>query len=204
MISAEDFWVWFKNDNAEFFFLNQIEDEAEKERILNKLHSKLVEYCDKLFFEVGGHPDEIQELIISSGGNKEYFNKVQILVDLAPIVPNWRVIALKQANDEDFTVESRGLEASPNNLWFLPLKNRKLVQELGIEIGFENYDKAREKDFLFLANLILENKLGEEQSQYIKHVIVSSLPNSPDNKGYIEFDLINDYLNWFLSKKLTN
>ena len=56
MISANSFWDWFKVNNSQFFFLNQINNNEEKERIMNVLQEKLAEYCQSLYFEIGGHP----------------------------------------------------------------------------------------------------------------------------------------------------
>ena len=95
MISATEFWDWFKKNNFQFFFLNQINDENEKQRILDELDSKLNEYSEGLYFEIGGHPDDTQDLIITADGDINYFKDVKHLVKNAPKISNWNIIAFK-------------------------------------------------------------------------------------------------------------
>jgi len=77
MSKEQQFWDWFKENEAKYFFLNQINDDNEKERLLVDFLSHLHEYCDQLFFEVGGYPNEKQDLIITAEGDMTFFDKVK-------------------------------------------------------------------------------------------------------------------------------
>ncbi len=201
MINPIEFWEWFDNNNAKFFFLNQIDDNDEKESIMNELQAKLHEYDNQLYFEIGGHPNEKQELIITCNGNKEKFNQVKNLVNLSPKIPNWEIIAFKQPNDESFTINTRGIEACSDDLWILPLKNPKQPKFLGVKVAFDLYPIENKEDYIYIANLVLESKLGEENfALYIKYIDVIQKPIGRDSHGYIKFEELNNYLSWFLKK----
>ena len=51
--------------------LNEI-DEDEKDQLLEDLQGHLHEYCDQLYFQVGGNSGEEQELIITAEGDKDF------------------------------------------------------------------------------------------------------------------------------------
>ena len=48
------FWEWFQANNHKYLFLNDV-SEDEKENLMNEFLSHLHEYCDELYFEMGGH-----------------------------------------------------------------------------------------------------------------------------------------------------
>ncbi len=76
MSKEQEFWNWFKENEAKFFSLNQIDDENEKERLLDYFLERLHDYCDQLYFLIGGRPDEIQELIITADGDTSNYKNI--------------------------------------------------------------------------------------------------------------------------------
>jgi len=67
MDTTSQFWNWFKHNNKAYLFLDSV-DEDVQEKLLNDFEEELHKYCDKLFFEIGGSPDEDQEVIITAEG----------------------------------------------------------------------------------------------------------------------------------------
>jgi len=101
--SVKRFWDWFKQHNKSYSFLNQVDPEV-KENLLNDFSEELHKYCDNLYFEIGGDPEECQELIITAEGNKEYFNQVEQLVNTAPRIDNWTIKAFIPPRDIHFKI----------------------------------------------------------------------------------------------------
>ena len=159
MISATEFWDWFKNNNSQFFFLNQINDENEKQRILDELDSKLNEYSEGLYFEIGGHPDDTQDLIITADGNINYFKDVKYLVENAPKISNWNIIAFKPPINEKFEINYEDIFIDSNNIWFKLDKNED--DSLNITLFFKNLEKSYESQYGSVSHIILQTILGE-------------------------------------------
>lgn len=195
--NEKQFWNWFKNNNPKFFFINQIVDNQEKERLLNEFLKQLHTYDEHLFFEIGGFPHGTQELIITADGDLEQFEKVEHLVSEAPHMKDWRIIAFKPPAESGFTINYMGIKLSPENLWFFPLENKKAPNLFGLKVYLEDYDNRREKEYLTAVYLILDSLLGEKSSaQDIQHVETDQLPSNPEKQGLIELLELPKYIKW--------
>jgi len=202
MTKEQQFWDWFKSNEAKFFFLNQIDDDNEKERILDDLLSHLHEYCDHLFFEVGGHPNEKQDLIITAEGDTAFFDQVETLVKQAPSLEYWHIIAFKPAIGLG-TIEYNGIKLSPETMCFNPLNN-KASAKIGLRIHIDNFNPTYEKDFLQAVYLLLDNILGEKSTALeIGYVDVKSMPPTPEKEDLIELIKLPQYIKWKKSKPNT-
>lgn len=203
MISAKNFWEWFEKNQAKYFFLNQIDEKEEKEKILDQFLEKLHQYSDKLFFEIGGHPDETQDLIITAEGDVDYFSKVEQLVNQAPKIKDWNIIAFKPPADSNFAIEYKGVKIDPKESWFLPLENDNHPNQLGLKIGIRDYSSSKKKDFLNAAYLALDSLLGEKSNALnIQHVEVDDIPDDPEEEGFISLLELPQYINWKESKQV--
>jgi hypothetical protein len=196
--SATRFWNWFKEHNKGYSFLNQVDPEI-KEKLLNDLLRELHEYCDKLYFEIGSHPDdECQELIITAEGNKDYFSKVEYLVGAAPQIDNWIFIAFIPPRDINFQMDYEGLVLNPEEMWFMPLENKDDPSAIGISICLRNYELVKDHDFFESAIYkILDVLLGEKSAASdIEYITFDQLPDDPEDEGMSELAELPDYIAW--------
>jgi hypothetical protein len=195
MPKEQQFWDWFKKNEAKFFFLNQINNDNEKERILDDFLSHLHKYCNHLFFEVGGYPDKKQNLIITAEGDMDFFDKVESLVKHAPPLEYWNVIAFKPAMGFGI-IEYNGVKLDPETMYFDPLSN-KTSQKIGLRVHVDNFNPTREKDFLQAVYLLLDNILGEKSAAIeIGYVDIKSLPSISEREYLIEFIKLPRYIQW--------
>jgi len=202
MKKEERFWNWFKENNSKYFYLNQISDTDKKEKLLNHFLEQLHQYCDGLFFEIGGVPNESQELIISAEGDKNYFHNVEELVAYAPKINDWQIIAFKPPMGIDFIAEYEGVKLNPKETWFLPLTTDSDPKIFGIKVCFEHYTKKKHNQFLNGAYQILDVILGEKSNTLdIQHVEVDKLPQKPEDEGLIELSDLQNYIEWRKSNK---
>jgi hypothetical protein len=197
MSKEEQFWGWFKINNSKYFFLNQVIDLESKEKLLSEFLDQLHAYCDKLFFEIGGIPNEPQELIISAEGDKAYFDKVERLVSKAPKINDWQIIAFKPPMGFDFITEYEGVKLEVNGIWFLPLESENEPKALGVKLFFSNYSSKKEGSFIGGSYQILDAILGEKSAALeINHIEVGKLPKNPEKEGLIELLELPKYINW--------
>ena len=203
MSKEQRFWDWFKVNESKYFFLNQIDSDYEREQLLDDLLSHIHEYCDQLFFEVGGYPDEKQDLIITAEGDARFFNEVEALVEHAPELEYWNVIAFKPIR-EDLTTEYKSIVLDPKLMYFIPLNNKSDPNKVGLRVYTENYNASIQNDFLFATYLVLDNILGERSSVLdIGYVEIESLSAVDSREDLIELTQLLRYLKWKKSKLST-
>lgn len=201
MIKEEQFWEWFKKNEAKYFFLHQIDDETEKERILNELEEQLHLYCEDLFFEVGGQPDQKQDLIITAQGDSDFFNNAECLVAHAPQLEHWNIIALKPAV-EDSVIDYDGIKLSSEMMWFIPLSSKN-SSKIGLRVYIENYNPTDEDKVLFATHLTLDNLLGEKSSGLdIGYIEIDNLPPVSERDDLIELSELPRYVKWKKAKDI--
>lgn len=200
MATEQQFWTWFKENEAKFYFLDQVEDPATKEELLDELLFHLHEYCDELYFEVGGLPDEKQDLIITAQGKPDFFPQVDSLVNAAPELEHWNIIAFKPAVVGS-TVEYNGIKLQSDSMYFDPLENNKAPNKIGIRVFLEDYDDSRNEAFRYAVYLILDNILGEKSFALdIQYVDIASIPSIAEREKFIELNRLPRYIEWKKSK----
>lgn len=197
MITANEFWDWFSANNSKYYFLDDTDDNIQEE-LLDSLLDKLQSYSMGLYFLVGGDPNEDKEFIITAEGNSDYFEDVINLVNAAPQLERWNIIAFKPAQAFDFKTNYNNVELDPHKLWFLPLKNSNTPKKIGIRIGVSQVVSETEKqDYLFAAHIILDTILGEKSAaEDIGYVDIEQLPANFEALGYIELSRLIAYINW--------
>jgi hypothetical protein len=199
MDTTSQFWNWFKDYNKSYTFLNSV-DENIQEQLLDKLLERLHNYCGKIYFEIGGFPDEDQELIITAEGDKAYFDKVEHLINNAPEIEGWTFIAFKPAMPDHFKSKWDALELDTEDMWFLPLSNEK-TQDLGIRVYFNNQDLIKDNATLIpLLYKMLDTIVGEKSFALdIKYVDTDLLPDKPEEGLYPILELPK-YIEWHKSQ----
>lgn len=145
--AVNDFWNWFK------IFFNITKRNWEKEL---SVRLKLVH--PQLTFLVGRSKTESpNELVITSNGIKEVFPLVIDVVNAAPKMEKWKVIAFKQKKSIKGAIKYNGLKIYPNELYFDYRINQGLFNITLFIKNLDHYDKR----FAGAGFVILDNLLGE-------------------------------------------
>ena len=161
-LSIAQFWNWFESRQASFLFLNEVSAQ-EKDRLMNDLLEQLHAYSTGLYYEIGGHPDEDEvELIITAEGNRDYFEKVETLVDGAPVLKNWRFIKFRQAHGPGFVTEYDGTRFDPDKILFIPLIHKTNPSKIGFNVCYSELTEENRAKYLSATYILLDTLLGEK------------------------------------------
>ena len=202
MTNGTEFWQWFTDNHKTYTFLTSIEQSV-KEELLDNLLAQLHKYCDKLYFEIGGFPDEEQELIITAEGNKEYFSKIEELIAKAPNINGWSFIAFKQPTNDQFKSKWGDIELDSQDIWFIPLESED-PREIGIRVYVPNYDLIRDNDSSNpLLLKMIDTIVGEKSfSEDITYIEFESQIGDPEEDGQIPIIELSSYIDWHKSNSV--
>lgn len=182
--AALEFWDWFNQNQQtlsdEFTGIGDGTDgdnpqagptkEAfEKvERVLGEMMDHLHKYDDRLFPYCGLSPEGQIELIITAEGNVEAFESVHELVDEAPELDNWKIMALKPRTvglADDFEIFSTdGQEegqsgVGPGSIQYSIIK---MESEVILLLVFDSEEDELEEEAAFMGVNLVEAMLGEQ------------------------------------------
>lgn len=197
MDTAAQFWKWFEEHNKAYTFLDTVDREV-KEKLINEFMERLHRFCDSIYFEIGGPPDDDQEVVITAEGNKEYFDKVEELINSAPKISGWSFIAFKPPMEGHFRTEWGDIELNTEDMWFRPMSNKK-NGDLGIRIFLRNYDLIENKKFLMtVLYKMLDTIIGEKSFALdISYVDADLQPDEPEKNGMHPILKLPEFIKWY-------
>ncbi len=152
--AIKEFWEWFLENRLRFSNLPSLDH-----RLVNDLGSRLNRVEKGLTFQIG-QDEQGMVLEISADGIRDRFPAVRTVVDAAPPVPGWRIVAFRQpARDAtDIVLEFNGNRLSPADMLFT---SRSSGNRARIVVYVPTVQHDVPKDLVGAAFIILDAILGE-------------------------------------------
>lgn len=198
LVEINNFWNWFVKNHLKY---ENINDSTERQSLLDLFLKELHKYSNKLFFQIGGYPSGIQELIITAEGDKAHFDEVIRLVEAAPYIDNWEIIAFIPPMEPSFNLIYEGIEINTSEVYFMPLENDVNIKEIGIIVILENYEKVKKSEWLnACVGKILDMVLGEKSFALdIEYYRIEGFVNIKKEE-VMKLDELPNYVNWHKEK----
>jgi hypothetical protein len=137
---------------------------------------------DGLVFEFGPAVRP-RDFVISADGIVERFPVVIRLVEAAPPMPDWHVIAFRQPGKPSLTVEFDGQSLGVDDLWF---KTSQSGTRTDLETHIRGLTDANSRTQMGAAFILLDNALGEYAvATRIGQIDWLPLPDDPEAAGLI-------------------
>lgn len=151
----QKFWRWFiqhEPDLLEF----EADSVTDRERIFDQLAIELQKINPHLTFEFGPKKAK-REFVVSADGIKSAFPAVVSLVNAAPQLDGWQVIAFRPRRTPISRVEIREKRVDPKEVQFSLLDNGKTA---GIHLFIPGF-REDDSDWKSIGYLLLDEALGE-------------------------------------------
>jgi hypothetical protein len=172
------FWQWFR-DNADRLHTAIGHDE---EAVLSELVTALRRVHRGLTCELGPRDDGSCELVISADGKRDLFPVVRHLVDTAPDVPGWIIIAFRQPKGTQYSISFGTTTLHPDTIWFRLRPEKK--GRVGVELYMAGLTSGNRQAFEHAAILLLDAALGEYTVETrIGSITCQPLPVAPEQRG---------------------
>ena len=191
----KDFWEWFANNEKNFFSTVKSRENIES-NFFDKLAHELNKLGNSYYFLTGMKNEHTAELIFTPDGSIKDIVFVEELVEAAPVLDNWKFIALKpDTHIEDMSIRMGDYEFSKENLFFYPIEHAQYPDEVDIVIVYEQYADNDKQQIISGVYIFLDNYLGELNSlTTIDHLTVTGRDNV--EKELIPIAKLKDYLIW--------
>ncbi len=178
----ESFWNWFKENSKELF---EFDPDKNSQEIVSELRKELNKVNPGLVWELGPTLKGKREFTISADGIRKLFPEVIKLVEKAPKIEQWKILAFRQRtnlkNTSIITID--GLKVALKEIYF-EVKDDK--GRLGITLYIKNYHKE-DKRFNQAAFLLLDTLLGEYDVE-TKIGFIEIFPLAEDKKKLLQLN----------------
>lgn len=151
------FWDWFVANQAVYLEL----DDANSGKRLNQLQKKLQKVNQHLTFELSDlNEDTKREFVISADGMIEAFDDVIELVEQAPELAAFKVIAFRQQQTEEVSVAYGDIELSWDDI-FYTVEKQESNDEINLALYVKGFTQENEDEFVSASFVLLDTVIGE-------------------------------------------
>ncbi len=148
------FWEWFAQNEAALLRV-----ETGEEPIRKKLTTELHRLHESLTFEFGISDTLPREFVISADGIKDAFPVVTRLVEAAPVLTRWRVIAFRQPKAGPITLNIGNRRLDSDQVFF---RARPEGQKVAITVALPEYRATSAHIHDHAGYLMLDHFAGEQ------------------------------------------
>ncbi|MBU8732316.1 hypothetical protein KM915_19880 [Cytobacillus oceanisediminis] len=186
--TAADFWIWFEKNSQDYYQLK----EEKLNSLFYKLDKQLSKINEDIAFEFSADLiDGKREFIISADGILSAFTDVIDLVEKAPKLDGFKIIAFRPKSDVDdiSTIEYEDISLGPDDVFFTYRKNGDTLDIVlylkGYDSDFEEWENA--------AFILLDTIIGEyDVATKIGSIDMLPYKGSPKLKPILELPSLID------------
>lgn len=169
------FWEWFEDNKEAYFDL----DDSGRDKLFNQLEKKLHKVNRHLAFELSeGLVDGKREFIVSADGMVEAFDAVINLVGQAPDLPLFTIVAFRQPQEEEVSIEYGEIELSWEDIFCTFEKDS---DEVNLILYIKGFTEDNEDEFVSASFILLDTIIGEYNAgMRIGEIEFTSYEGQPD------------------------
>lgn len=184
---VDDFWRWFvKNEKRLKNF------ESDPDKYLNELFVQVRKIRAGLAIEFEPPQNGIIKMTVSANGNIELFQLVRDIVERAPAVKGWKIIAFRQrmpvAAVKEMKLKVGELTLDPAAMKFFPVRENNQLNIIIYTAGVteQNYKQVAYASFILLDNILGEYDCITKVSSFDFHPMPSQKEELADLKPLLE------------------
>lgn len=195
------FWNWFLDNNEQLTMLDDLND-AERQQLLDAMQHQLDGYCEGLTFEIGEPTPSGRTLVFSAEGDLDLFSAVAELVENAPVLDWWDVIAFRQPKGKGLKVQFDKYHFDTSKMFFQQLENESSPDVIGLMVALPDFPANAKEDVVddlsVGAYVTLEAMIGEfDCATLVGYLDICPIPKDPFKEGFKPLDDFPDFVKWF-------
>ncbi|AQU78343.1 hypothetical protein [Planococcus faecalis] len=151
------FWEWFADNKEAYSRL----DESSRSKLLNQLEKKLHKVNKHLAFELSELLiNDKRQFIISADGMVEAFDDVIDLVGQAPELESFTIIAFRQRQEEEVSIEYGDIKLAWKDI-FCTFEKDNANDEVNLILYIKGFTEENEDEFISASFILLDTVIGE-------------------------------------------
>ena len=181
------FWRWFRKYATQFaswYDVNYLRLASRTDDDLAPLHiveNRLNRAARGLLFELGPRISGRRRIVISASGDESLFPAVERIVDAAPDLRGWRVVAFRQRETLPKMVDSGEVTLRPRDVWF---SAESSSGKLALTLYIENLRLLDLEDVKLAGGMLVTIALGEYDAvMKVSGTKYRTLPEFPEESG---------------------
>jgi hypothetical protein len=193
--SYADFWAWFSENERDFYNAVKKHSNIRKD-FFDKLQPAVNMVKQDMWFLTGMYNDTTAELIFTADGDTRVIAFVEELVAAAPVLPGWRITALKPEYDiEQCNIRMAGYEFTKDTLSFYANELSGYPDEIDITIVHSSYNNDNHDDIAKGVYIFLEHLLGEINSVSLIDTVAFKSPAEAEAE-LVPIEKLKEFLTW--------
>lgn len=148
----ERFWEWFLQNRPQIRAVK-----TGTEPVIGQIAKRLASVHKDLVWVAGKGSDGVHEFIISADGIREMIPKVKSLVDAAPDMAGWRIIAFRP-REPGLGVKMANRELTSDSIFFVSAVNG---EKLDIDLYIDGLNASNFRDLAQCCFILLDSTIGE-------------------------------------------
>ncbi|KWW29188.1 MAG: hypothetical protein AUK63_1573 [bacterium P3] len=201
-MNPEPFWAWFQSHAESLTMIGDLDDRC-RAGLLDELQRQLTAYCDGLTCEVSDPGPNGRTLTVSAEGDIELFRAVVALVEAAPDLDWWDIVAFRQPQGTALTVRFDRLRFATARMWFQQLECADRPDLIGLRVTLpaDLPPDAASDDVEVGVYVTLEALIGEvDCATLLGYVETCPLPAEPLKSGFQPLDDLPALVAWWKEK----
>ena len=176
----ERFWRWFEDNSTRLFAF-----ESDQENVFDQLQGALGKVDKGLTFEFGPVEGGRRDFVLSADGIREVFPVVERLVEAAPGLPQWTIIAFRPPRSPDVELSLGRHTLAARDLWFAAHADG---DRIGLTVFVPGLTEKNKRSLAHAGFLLLDNALGEYVVEtHVGFIEWESKPDDPEAAGLEPF-----------------
>ncbi len=190
----QDFWRWFSSNSNKFHKIFESKKNI-NEDFMEILAEKLNELRPGYYFLIGMPDDKTIELILTADGVIRNIPYVEQLVEDAPKIEGWDIIALKQGDPQSNAgIEMHDLKFDQENITFSEETDANYPDEVILTFYHPDYNESSSQEIIGGIFIYLDILIGELNNVTLLDEV--NFANSKDCNEPIPVTKLGEYLKW--------
>lgn len=193
-MNVTEFWNWFRQEEERLF--TDLDDHPNE--ILHEMITRLNDVAPDLALEASIIENGKRRLEVSADGDESKFPQVGHIVESAPKLSRWDIVAFRQPLPAPFQLAFGEQEMDTEQIFYLPYENE---EGLTVVVYGPDFNTWAKQDLVHYGFILVDNLLGEYDCvTKVRYYDFKDIEEAEDVEELSELASLPAFLKWYHSE----